>query len=54
VVAINELIAPALYRSALVRAGEAGQRASASSRSAEREQPPASEAAVSEPAPSAT
>jgi Kef-type K+ transport system membrane component KefB len=55
VVAINELIAPALYRAALVRAGEAGQRASASSRTAERAEAPPSEAPPSEtPAPSAT
>jgi hypothetical protein len=34
VVAINELVAPAIYRMALVRSGEAGQRASASTRAA--------------------
>jgi Kef-type K+ transport system membrane component KefB len=54
VVAINELIAPAVYRAALVRAGEAGQRASASSRAAERKAAE-SEAPPSEaPAQSAT
>jgi Kef-type K+ transport system membrane component KefB len=35
VVAINELVAPAIYRLALVRSGEAGQRPSASTRAAE-------------------
>jgi Kef-type K+ transport system membrane component KefB len=45
VVAINELVAPAVYRAAMVRSGEAGQRASSSSRSrAAREAARASEA----------
>lgn len=54
VVAINELIAPALYRSALVRSGEAGQRAPAPSGGAERAEPAASGAPASKVAPSTT
>jgi Kef-type K+ transport system membrane component KefB len=47
VVAINELVAPAIYRTALVRCGEAGQRASAAARAAEpRELAPAAETAT--------